>query len=246
MNTPMPQANNSNNTTLIIIAIIMGVATMMITHFYIKGIKEQVNEKMITVYRLRKAYDRGDKLKNIDLEPVKIPEKFSETLNFIIDELISNKIGKELKRKARQSEYVTADMFLSSTTAEDLKISPGNVAIAIPVDSRYAPGVIGPGMIVDISASFSKEGELPKVISVMQAINIIAVGRATQDSGSRTSTASKNITIEVTPKEAEDMLTVKQFVGREGFDITIRNPDDNNPTYVGVNTAVKKLVGLEK
>lgn len=250
MNTPLqPQTPQkaASNMTLILIAIIMGVATMIVTHLYVQGIKDQVDIKMVTVYRFRKAYESGDKLKMKDLEPIKIPQKFNEEFNFITDGSINNRLNEPLKQNARQSDYLTAEMFLTSGFAHDRNIKPGRQAVAIPIESRNAPGVIAPGMYVDINASFPIPGEKPKVMSVMQAVKIIAVGRVTEDSGSRSRSSSYNsITIEVDPTEALEMLTVSKHVGREGFDITIRNPDNTTPDYIGVNKTVRELVGLAK
>lgn len=250
MNTPLqPQTPQkaASNMTLILIAIIMGVATMIVTHLYVQGIKDQVDVKMVTVYRFRKAYERGDKLKMKDLEPERIPETYMDTLNFVTEGSINNRLGEPLRQDAKQSAFLTVDLFLSSGIAEDINITPGRQAVAIPIESRNAPGVIAPGMYVDINASFPVPGEKPKVMSVMQAVKVIAVGRITEDSGSRSRSASYNsITIETDPAEALDMLTVSKHVGREGFDITIRNPENNTPDYIGVNKSVRQLVGLEK
>lgn len=242
---PNEPVKSASNTTLILIAIVMAFATMIITHFYVQRIKQQVDKKMITVYRVTRQLKRGDKFKVKEIEKHKIPVEFNESMNCITETTIANYFGRSLTRDVRQSEFVTPDMFTERGSANDLNISPGRRGLAIPIQSRYAPGVIAPGMIVDILGSFPEPGKQPKAMTVMQAVRIIAVGRATVDDTKRT-TSYNAITIEVTPAEAQDLATVNKYIGRDGYDIVVRNPGDDQPDFVGVSAAVKRAVGLEK
>jgi Flp pilus assembly protein CpaB len=247
---PAQSAPKQGNTTLLIVAIVMALMTVILTNVYIEMVKREVEQAGIIVYKLRRNIEPGSVIKDKDLVEVKIPAQFAESLpGRIKPEEKSNWVNNNnapVERLVREGEMLTTDLFTSDARQIDYKITPGKRGCPLPLSSRTAPGLLKPGMFIDVLGTFPMGGsQLPKTHVVMEHVKVIAVGALTEESDAARRSSYSNITVEVEPTEAEILITTAKYIGKEGFDILIRQPKDNQPRFLGINPEVRKLVGLD-
>jgi len=254
MNTPGQSGSASappaSNTSLIMVAVLMGLVTMGITFAYVAQIKKATRLATVTVYTLNKDKEPGDKLTTKDFDEVQIPRKLMDGLPGAIvsidgdRKVLTNQLGEEFTRKAQQGEWLSRGMF-SGQSINTEEIDSGYVAVALPVNSRTnVPGLLRPDMYIDILGTFTQPGQPPRTEWVIKKIKVLATGTNTNAQGSRGSSGYSSITVMATPLDATALLTGARFIGREGFDVVLRRGDADEPS-VGINKEVKKLVGLK-
>lgn len=235
------------NTTLIIVAVVMGVIVVALSNWYINSIRKQVNQATITIYKLNKPVEPGDKFRSDrDVAKVIVPKSLADGFSDALREKdLSAWHNQPFKQPARENDLLTMRLFVESGGIDGSLPEEGMAAVPLPVSSKNAPGVLRPGMRVDIIATLTQEGRLPQAIPVMRNVRVRAVGTRT-DGGSERRGSYSSITVQVTPKEAVQLLTVSDFVGKDGFHVIVRNPADDDVDFVGVNKEVLKIVGLER
>lgn len=243
---PPPTEKDGGNMVLILIAVALGIVTIVLTNVYIVDIRKQVEGATETVYRLNRSIDVGDKLREQDLSPVVLPLTIVEDFGkFITRKDLAAWKGEPLLQPARQGELLNFDMFTGRSTGGDLGITEGKVGCPIPVSSEGRPGALQPGMYVDIFAPVMVPGRGPKSMVVMERVRIFAVGNRTRDnSESRSGSSYGNVTVEATPAEAQQLFTVQQWLGKSEFRLVVRNPGDTNVLIIdgGVNPELLKLI----
>ncbi len=247
MNTPSsPRPAGGNSLALVAVAALMGLVTVGITFMYIAQIKKATQQSTVSVWVLNKDKEPGDKLNAVkDLREVRIPQSLRDGLAgaIVSREAVNTQHGQELTRKANQGEWLTLDMF-SGDLAEGHKVEPGNVALAIPVNSRNnVPGLMRPGMFIDLIGTFVQPGQPPHSMWVIKKVRVIATGTNTNTETGRGASGYSAITIQTNSIDAMALLTISRHIGRDGFDVVIRNPIDQE-IELSVNKEVKKLVGL--
>lgn len=243
---PIGNASEGTSRTVIIVAVVMGLAVVVLTNVYIAMVRSEAAGNSVTVYRFNKEVQPGHVLsERRDLVAVRIPEEFADSIPGAIgpDNIVSWD-GQRLAQAAREGDPLTTGLFRESREALDHKIGDGNRGVALPVNSRNTSGLLRPGMLIDVMGSFSDSGEAPRTLPVMQRVRVVAVGTSTEESGGRPGTFA-SITVEVDPDEAAALLTIAQHVGRDGFEVAVRNPREDRTSIVGVNPEVKELLDLQ-
>ncbi|MBI1367524.1 MAG: hypothetical protein GC162_02605 [Planctomycetes bacterium] len=253
-NAPVRPAPQGASVTLIIVAASLGLVTVFMTLFYVRAVRKDIEGSAMVVYRVNKALEPGQELNvNKDLEPIIVSSKFKDGL-----EAMSIKFGDKgalpveyhnqpVTRHVNQGEYLSPSFFTGGGTGVANKISPGKRGTVLAVNSRNAPGLLQPGMYIDISGSFQRPTDkVPVAIRIMCRVKVVAVGANTDETGSAKRMSYNSITVETEPEEDLALLTIAKFVGKDGFDISIRNPGDTDAPFVGVNKDILKIVGLER
>ncbi|MEX2672996.1 MAG: Flp pilus assembly protein CpaB [Phycisphaeraceae bacterium] len=239
--------NTGGSGTVMIVAIVLGLLVVILTNVYIAMVRSEAAGRSVEVYRFNKELQPGHVLsERRDLVLVRIPEEFADSISGAIgpDNIISWD-GQRLAQSAREGDPLTTALFRESREALDHKIADGKRGIALPVNSRNASGLLRPGMLIDILGTFSEEGDAPRTLPVMERVRVVAVGTSTDEAGGRPGTFG-SITVEVEPDDAEALLTIARQVGRDGFDIAVRNPREDRTNFVGVNATVKDLIGIQQ
>ncbi len=244
--TPTPDKQD-NNLTLILIAVALGIVTVVLTNIYIINVRKQVEGETETVYRLKQSYDESDKLRKQDLTAVRMrKEAVAEHGKYITAVDLDAWLGEPVLRPVRQGEYLTWDIFTSTSEGADMRITPGMRACPIPVAAEGRPGSLDPGAIVDIYAPVIKPGQPPQAMLVIEKVRVIMVGsRAIGESGRSGGSSNYNtVTLEVPPDVVQQLFTIQQWLGRAEFLLSPRNPGDNSVQIIdgGVNRELLKLV----
>jgi Flp pilus assembly protein CpaB len=246
-----PQAGSSP--TLIIVAVVLGLVTVVLTNFYINMVRKDVEGRSMHVYRLNKTLEPGDRLNvHKDLITLSVSDKFRESMDAM--SVIITKPGdlplvhhdETVTRRVNQGEFLSPSFFTGTGKTIDYQVTQGKRGTPLEINSRNAPGLLRPGMYIDISANLTQPGrKVPQSMRIMERLKVLAVGAVTDETAGSRRINFNTITVETEPAEDLALLTIAKFVGKDGFDISIRNPTDMD-AKIGVNTEVLKLLGLDK
>ncbi|MBI1373307.1 MAG: Flp pilus assembly protein CpaB [Phycisphaera sp.] len=227
------------NMTLVLVAVGMGLLTVILTNLYITQKTKAIEGQTVTVYRIIKPLEVGHKLKEKDLRTHEIPEQYADSLiGVVIDKkgdrsTMRLQLEKRVMRPARENEYLSYDMFQDSGTIPEESIPTDHKAVPIPVDARGGvSGLLKPGMWIDILATIPEAGKVPQTAVVIERVKVLTVGRSTVDSG-RMSTSFSSITVALKGPEAVQIVAIAERVGKDGFNIVVRRPDDTVTQYQG-------------
>lgn len=251
---PNPGAQQAN-IPLILIAVGLGLVTVVATNWYVHKIKTQVSEDMMTLYQLNRSVEPGDKLRERDVTPTQVPRSLRETyiekLHCITSEDLTLKIGETFEQYGASGEFLTFDLLTPRSNAARSAVQPaqGKRSLTIPVDSDWTPRTLAPDDYVDISAVLNIPGRRTQDVLIMERVRVLGVGDrfiGSTDTGGRTRN-SNTITIEVTAAEKSALVTIGRYAVNEEFILAERNKKDREETIdnASVNPEVLKLLGIK-
>lgn len=210
--------------------IIFGVAwlsAMALTWFLWAQLKGQGRERFVRVVAAARDMPAGTRLRRADLK----------WLDALQKDLARGVILNEREAEDRVLLYpVTANEVLNATRltawsrAEGIPatIEPGKRAIAVPItDSSGVAGLIQPRSRVDVL--FTRSGAMAEVstITILQDVEVLAVGRMTQ-AGQPVDPKAPRVpaaTLLVTPQEARKLELAKN---QGKISLALRNPLDRS------------------
>lgn len=248
---PTPQGS----TRLVIVAVVLAVLAVILVNAYIAVVRTQARGGEFIVYRLKHSVEVGEKFSNNDVIPMRVPDRFKSSFPTAIDEQgLTTNLGGTFYRPADRYAVVTSDLFRDPTKEElDRKIADNRRGVALPVDSRGVPAGLRPGVYVDITAPFTGTGSLPRVLTIMERVQVLAVGdwSIVSDSTARHNRDARRgsfstITIAVTPDQAAQLASIKALV-TGNFQLELRNPGDEGQPQIpggGINPLVLKMINV--
>ncbi len=248
---PPQPIQREGNTTLLIVAIVMALVTVILTNLYIGMVRSEMAESGVEYYKLVRTIEPGEYIRDNDLKPARTTADFAESIPGLIrpedKNIYVNNKNSPVMRMVYEGEPLVTDIFTAPSHQVDHKITAGKRGCPLPLSSRTAPGLLKPGMYVDILGTFPMGGsQLPRTFVVIPSVKVIAVGSITEQRDTDRRMNYSNITIEVEPRDAEHLVAIAKYIGKEGFDVLIRQPKDAQPGIAGVSAEVLKLVGIER
>ncbi|MFA7236521.1 MAG: RcpC/CpaB family pilus assembly protein [Phycisphaeraceae bacterium] len=244
------------NIPLILVAVALGLVTVIAWNWYIVDLKHTINTDTITLYRLKVSVEPGDTLRAKDLNEIQIPSALKDTYLEDIHAVTPIEIQQrytdprqptKFMQSARQGQLLTNDLLVGGAASKRIEPASGKRAITLPVASEGAPPILDPNTFVDLSAVITPRGQRTQSMLVMERVKVLAVGDRTANSADTKRVRSyNNITVEVTPDEAQQLATIQQFAAEQKFRIDIRNPADNNRKIYseGVNPELLRALNL--
>ncbi|QQE12090.1 hypothetical protein JD969_01040 [Planctomycetota bacterium] len=253
------QPNTQGSTKLVMIAVVIALCVTVLNFMYIQSQKNNSLQSSIIFYRFKHSMKAGSTIDRDDLEISHISEIYRNSIPeaYIDDygkedslELITNQ---PLTQDVRENSIVFFDHFTETNYDRiDKKIRSGYRLIALPVNYKTLPGILRPGMFVDIEAPFMVPGHsMAQVMPVMEYVKVVAVGK---NSISDEAIAShklprignfSTISIEVTPEQATQLSSIQKLTVGD-FEIHLRPPADSDRPKIndsGINPNVMNLIG---
>jgi hypothetical protein len=253
---PMHQPQPQGSAKLVIVSLVIALAAVVLTDLYIERVKRQVQEESIPVFRLTHSVKEGDYLRDTkDWETVDVPKRFRESLEKVgvvvsLQKLENRKgQGHKFVRFAPAGTLITDTLFERASGEEDLtKIKEGSVLVSLPIEGSNQPGNLRAGMDVDIAGPFLTGGQIPEVLTVMERVQVFALGQHTIASDDDTKSARRignyrSITIMVKPQIARQ-LTMIQKMASGDFVLLVRKPDDNTVPAIDKGTINPRVIEL--
>lgn len=230
-----PAQQGSPNFTLILIALGLGLVTIVVTNWYIHNIRTQVESQKITLYKLKRPVEPGDKLSERDYTAFTVPapeqvrSHYIDGLGAFTADEIGNYIGQRFKRYANTSALLTHTLFTEEgrTAAGGVDLRDGYRAVTLEVDRSTAPPVLSAEMVVDLLGMLDVPGKGEKSRLIMERVRVLAVGGETAAGARGGRRGYSEITIEVTPGEVRALKTIESRLPDNEFTVVIRNATDD-------------------
>lgn len=253
---PLGRAAGSNQRTnipLILIAVGLGLVTVIAYQWQISKINEQISLNTITVYRLSRSVEPGDKLDpKRDLLPIKVPVQFREVyvdgMKAVTEGELSG-VQREFQRSAGTNALLSWELFSPPGVESGgaINLRDDRIAMQLRVTTDNAPPFLQPGNMVDIYAMLTPPGRKSQTYLIMERVKVIAVGARTEavPTGGRSRSYS-TITVEVTPEEFRALSTLKRYAEKNEFELAYRDLDNMKIEIdtETVNPEVLRLFGL--
>lgn len=233
-------------TIILILAIVSGIAAMFFAKFYINSELKRLHSRfeMVDVLAAQKDIPVGTTLQKemvgSILKLTSVPKRSTTTRNILADQ-IDMLIG----RKFQNTVLANSPVLWSDIGGDEARggslasmVGENERAVSIPVDvTSSVTGHVEPSDHVDILGTFtfpSTKGD-PQLdtvtLTILQNVTVLATGKETTRSmleagmrgGMRRQTSYSQVTLLVTPQEAE-MLVFAMQKGR--LTLTLRNPSD--------------------
>lgn len=229
------QTGSGPNFVLILIAIGLGLLTVIVTNWYIHQIRTQVEAQKITLFQLKRAVEPGDQLQERDLIRVEVPapeevrKHYVDSLGALTPNLIGNYYGERFKRYANTNALVTSKLFTEEGrgVTGKVEIRDGYRGVPIEVDRNSgAPTGLLPEQVVDLMGKIDIPGQGEKARLIMERVRVLAVGGKTSSDavGGR---GYSEVMIELKPDEARAIKTIETRLPNNEFVLVTRNPTDD-------------------
>lgn len=252
---PSGPSDQQINIPLILVAVALGLITVIATNWYIIDLRHTINTDTITLYQLKVSVQPGEVLKRKDLDAIQVPAKlkgnYVEDLHAVTPKEVDNytdpKAPTKFAQAGRQGQLLTFDLLLGSDGNSRVEPAEGKRAVPLPIDTETALPNLDPMSYVDISAIVNPRGQRTQSMLVMERVRVLAVGDRTANSPNvRRNRNYSTITVEVDPIEAQQLATIQQFAQDHKFRITGRNAGDNTQKIYsgGVNPELLRALGL--
>jgi len=223
------------------------VSATLLTWLLYSATSSAKQMKMVKVQAAGRDLSAGTRLRKGDLKTVSVPEKEQPKGVFLEEKAV---IDRTLLFPVSANAPLTQNQFAAVGGIEGVAatIPPGKRAVSLPVtDATSAAGLIMPRSHVDVV--FTRTGSMAEALSkvILEDIVVLSVGRitevaatdpkapaATATSTLTTATASRAVTLLMTPEEAAKMELAKN---NGKIDLVLRNPldasriDQDQPIY---------------
>ncbi len=212
------------------VLMVFGVAwlsALALTWFLWAQIKGPKREKQVKVIAAARDMPAGTRLRRMDLRAINVPQTDLPRGVILTEREAEDRV---LLYPVNAYELLNGSRMTSWTRAEGIPatIEPGKRAIAVPItDSSGVAGLVQPRSRVDVL--FTRTGSMAEAatITILQDVEVLAVGRLTQAGQTVDPKAPKMpvATLLVTPEEARRLELAKNQ-GR--LSLALRNPLDRS------------------
>lgn len=250
----------NNESRSLVISLVAGILAAFLLYSYSQEKKAEYDKTYGTMKNVVVAKVDIEQMRTIDgtmLEVVQRPADFIEP-GAIQDPEIA--VGQVAGKPIKKNEQVLDSKLLlpGADTGISLQVAPSKRAVTLPVDEiRGVARLIRPGDRIDIYAAIdSGRGMQTKreVSMIMQDVVVLATGINVVNNLPRTIESDSNgknmvltnlsgdtkynsITIEATPKEAQDLIYIVSSSPSNIF-FTLRNPNDRTvPPRIGSSSS---------
>lgn len=185
--------NTRVNKKVLIISLIFGIATFMLTIFYLSGVsrEQKYKDTLMKIIVAKVAIPQRTIINNEMLELKEIPRQFI-VQGALTD--INQVIGKATATSLAQGEQLI--MSKLNTRGRQLGLSfiiPDNMrAVSVEVDSSASiAGLINPGDKVDVLCTLTDKYE--KTVTLLQDISVLAIDRNMENSAAAGGKISRSV-----------------------------------------------------
>lgn len=248
---------NQNETRTFFISVGLALFAMFMFYSYSQSKKAEYDKIHGTYKTVVVAKADINEMQTIDesmLDTVRVPETFVQPGAITDPEMV---VGQVAAAPIKEKEQLLKTKILSPgpLTGVSLQVSPEMRAVSVPVDdTRGVNRLIKPGDRIDLVAAVDSgrgTDQRREVRTVLQDVVVLATGvkivnqipRATESSTSEgetiinlnTDVAYNNLIIEVTPRDAQDLIYIMS-INSGGIFALLRNPNDRVKKDLPVST----------
>lgn len=253
---------NQNETRTLWISVASALFAVFLLYSYTQEKSAELTKKFGTKKRVVVANQDINEMATIDdtmLQVVERPVDFIEPTALDKPELA---VGKVALAPIKKDEQILESKIMEPgpVTGLSLQVAPSKRAVTIPVDEMRGVGkLLKPGDRIDVVAALdigSGPAQKREVKTIMEDVVILAtglkivnelprlyekMGRDEYIKNIRGDTTFTNVTVEATPKEAQDLIYILSTSPGSLF-MTLRHPSDHTKNRM-VSSTVESVLG---
>jgi Flp pilus assembly protein CpaB len=228
------------NRTLMMVALILGVAAFVLNFFYVSRVQNEMRRGAFNVARASVDLESGARVDPSDVSFVEVPGAFDDALRDLVvrEDEMGGVVGNALMRPVARGQILLWEYFggRQGFNPQDV-IDARYRAVTIQVDSTATPlALLQPGGYVDLVATVRlPDGAGPRTLTVMEHVQVLATGTEllpdNPDEERRRPTRRRtfrDITLQLRPEDAVRLRAVEQYMERRQFIVHARNPNDTS------------------
>jgi len=223
------------NKKLILVAVLLGVAVVVLYNIHISRIRRQVEGGKVKLLRVNRDIRAGEEVTAKDVDVVAVPENFADNLGAPIRAEERDVLPYVVNRSLQKDQY----LLWSHITGGDenrpsAAISDEKVAVALELDPKLSPGdILRVGDRVNVLGYLPAKGggyETYRIIKGVKVHTIGGVGRSEATGSGRASGGSvgrrsyDSVTIELPPDESIKLYNVLSHVRGGRVWLELLNP----------------------
>jgi len=233
---------------LVLISLGLAFAAAVLVALYVERIRNRTDEEGFYVYRLNVSVEAGDAIQAKDVDTVKVPAQYRDAFRGVVEEgSLSGYLGQTpIEMDAQAGQFVMWAWYAGGPEGAGNQPPEGKVAVPLRINPRIQPGLLRPGMKVNIVGHFQTGGSIPEAMLVMEDVRLEAVGRYTGgDAPSRGMGNYRTITIFVDTDTAKRLSMVQELAVRD-FELHVRRQHDSTAPQLPPNQINPVLVRMLK
>lgn len=213
----VPKVNINKSVVFLVLAVILGIAASFLASNYIQqriselAAANNTDQELVTVVVPRKNMESGEQATYSNMATRKVPATFVPA-GAISATQFDAMVGSILVSPAKQGTPVTSSMLQRNYARFSDRLRKDSFAFTMSVDQvNSISGMIAPGDYVDL-LFVTERNEVATVLPLTDNVLVLATGvRAQNEPGRKGMTMQySNITMEVTPKQANKILLAKE------------------------------------
>ena len=235
-----------NKTWIVLgVALAIGLLAALAARSYLSSrmdaIDARARGRMVNVVVAKRDLNKGARLSTDSVAVRAIPIDYAQSLA-VTPDAFDRIDGQVLAYPVKAGEMILWGLTEGKKAATfSTQVEAGHRAMTVPVDEiNSISGLLEPGDIVDLIATFDKNGK-KITFPLLQNVQVMATGqRSVDDPKSGTRREYSTVTFDITPEQAQNVI-----VARDAGKITalLRNPQDKQ--IFGKTRDVAALLGLK-
>lgn len=210
------------NKPLLLVAVLLGVLAAVLFFAYDRTMQNKISGDLVNMLQWKAAFPAGHRVSPKDVETVALQRERAEQMSkkgYLTEKDMVLLSGKNvvLSRNVDRTEYVMfTDVIGGSSEGRGLNPREGMRALPLRVDPNNAPGGLRVHDRVDMLGLLEVPGKGSRSYTILKNVRVLGVGSRTEEDENVGSGASnraamrsyRNVTVEVTPKTAQQLVAV--------------------------------------
>jgi hypothetical protein len=239
------------NVWLLLIALGLGLIVVVIYNVHIYRVRQEGRGQTIRLLRVTRDLEPGDKIGVDDVVVKPVAKQYQSSLGSVVDaENLDFAIGSTVNTAVGKDQWLQWGHITDTGTKSDNEISPGNVGLGVPLDSRMVPGdILRPNARVHIVGLLPVGGSL-KTFRIIEGVRVVAVAGAglqpakTMDRAARAEKGPRSyrsISIEVAQDVSLEFANVLTHVSGSCWVELVSSRERNSKNWGRINPLLKEL-----
>lgn len=240
------------NVWLLFIALGLGLLVVVIYNVHIYNVRREGRGRSVLLLRLLTDMEAGKKLTAEDLESVPVPRQHESSLGNVVPEENRNyAVGQALNRAVEKGRWLLWEHITGRPPGDPAyAIGRGNVAVAVPLNSKLSPGdILRPNNRVNL-VGLLPVGSSLKTFRIMEGVRVLAIGgegikpsRGIDDPAPsrRAARSYSSITVEVSKDVSLEFANVLTHVSGSPWVELISSRERSDRNFGRINPLLKDL-----
>ncbi|MCD6304299.1 MAG: Flp pilus assembly protein CpaB [Planctomycetes bacterium] len=242
------------NIWLLLIALGLGLVVVVIYNVHIDRVRKAGRGQTVRLLRVTRDMEAGDKIAPEDLAVRAVPKQYETALGNVVDaDNLDLAIGSRVNQTIGKDQWLLWSHITEIGTNKPANvITPGDVAVAVPLDSRMSPGdILRPNDRVNIVGLLPVGNGGLKTFRIIEGVRVLAVAgvglqphRSMDREPARLSAGQRSyrsITVEISKDVALQFANVLTHLSGNCWVELLSSREEKKPTFGRINPLLKDL-----